>query len=133
MTTASTLQLSNLLNIYNKFLPSFTFPYIPFIIAAAFQSFAWVSGPLFLKNFSLSPRMAILLLFAAGEYLFMSPAMNAGVELLNMPEAQLVIIYHIITLIVFIFINIYIFSKPFQDKYIYASIFLVLSIYFVHK
>jgi uncharacterized protein (DUF486 family) len=133
METASTLQLQFLLDIYDKILPSITFPYIPFIIAAIFQSLAWVSGPIILKDFTLGPRMIILILFAIGEYLFMSPAMNAGVELLKMTESKLVITYHIITLLVFIIINIYIFNKSFETKYIYAVIFCILAIYFAHK
>ena len=84
--TKSTQQLKYLLDMYYKFLPKASFPYIPFIIAAFFQSLAWMSGPIFLDNYSLLPRMLILLLFAAGEYLFMSPAMNAGVEILGMKE-----------------------------------------------
>ena len=86
MSTVARPELQNLLNIYTKILPLKTFPFIPFIIAAFFQSLAWMSGPIFLSNFTLIPRMFILILFAAGEYLFMSPAMNAGVEIFNMKE-----------------------------------------------
>jgi hypothetical protein len=79
MPTASTKELQYLLNKYTRILPIETFPFVPFIIAAIFQSLAWMSGPIFLNKYSLTPRILILLLFAAGEYLFMSPAMNAGV------------------------------------------------------
>ncbi len=133
MESASTSQLRKMLNIYNKILPSKTFPYVPFIIAAFFQSMAWVSGPIFLNSFKLAPRMLILMSFAFGEYLFMSPAMNAGVEILNMKEPQLVITYHVTTLFVFIFVNIFIFKKTFEMKYVIASICSVLSIYFANK
>jgi uncharacterized protein (DUF486 family) len=129
MTTASTQQLKYLLDIYNRFLPSVSFPYIPFILGAFFQSLAWVSGPIFLKNFTLLPRMAILILFAMGEYIFMSPAMNAGVELLGMTEPQLVIQYHTTTLFVFIFVNIFLFKKAFELKYLFAFLFGGLSVY----
>ncbi len=133
MESASTSQLRKMLNIYNKILPSKTFPYVPFIIAAFFQSMAWVSGPIFLNNFKLVSRTLILMSFAFGEYLFMSPAMNAGVEILNMKEPQLVITYHVTTLFVFIFVNIFIFKKTFEMKYVLASIFSGLSIYFANK
>jgi hypothetical protein len=43
MESAATPQLRNLLTLYNKVLPSYTFPFIPFAIAAVFQSLAWVS------------------------------------------------------------------------------------------
>ncbi len=133
METAATPQLRNLLSIYTKILPLKTFPFVPFIIAALFQSFAWMSGPIFLGKYTLAPRMFILILFAAGEYLFMSPAMNAGVEIFNMKESYLVITYHIITLLVFIFVNIFIFKKMFETKYIFAFIFAGLAIYMANK
>ncbi len=133
MSTIATPQLQNILNIYTKILPLKTFPFIPFIIAAFFQSLAWMSGPIFLSKYTLGPRMFILILFAAGEYLFMSPAMNAGVEIFNMTESYLVITYHIITLIVFIFINIFIFKKQFEIKYLFAFIFAGLAVYMANK
>ncbi len=133
METAATPQLRNILSIYTKILPLKTFPFVPFIIAALFQSFAWMSGPIFLGKYTLAPRMLILILFAVGEYLFMSPAMNAGVEIFNMKESYLVITYHIITLLVFIFVNIFIFKKMFETKYIFAFIFAGLAIYMANK
>jgi uncharacterized protein (DUF486 family) len=133
METAATSQLRNILKIYTKILPIQTFPFVPFIIAALFQSFAWMSGPIFLSKYTLGPRMFILILFAAGEYLFMSPAMNAGVEIFNMKESYLVITYHIITLLVFIFVNIFIFKKNFETKYIFAFLFAGLAIYMANK
>lgn len=131
--TASTEQLRKLLNNYYKIFPKYTFPYIPFIIAAFFQSIAWMSGPIFLNNYSLTPRVLILILFAIGEYLFMSPAMNAGVELLNMKEPHLVIEYHIITLFVFILVNIFLFKKGFENKYIISFILGGFAVYFANK
>jgi uncharacterized protein (DUF486 family) len=133
MSTIATPQLQNILNIYTKILPLKTFPFIPFIIAAFFQSLAWMSGPIFLSKYTLGPRMFILILFAAGEYLFMSPAMNAGVEIFNMTESYLVITYHIITLLVFIFVNIFIFKKKFEIKYLFAFIFAGLAVYMANK
>lgn len=133
MESSSTPQLRKLLNIYNKFLPSSTFPYIPFIIAACFQSIAWVGGPIIFNNFTIVPRTIILMLIGLGEYLFMSPAMNAGVEVMNMKEPQLVITYHTTTLIIFILINIFVFKKTFEMKYVFAALFSVLGVYFANK
>jgi hypothetical protein len=127
--TASTPQLEKLLNGYFKIFPRFTFPFLPFVIAAFFQSMAWVSGPIFLSKYTLGPRMLILILFAVGEYVFMSPTMNAGVEILGMHEPHLVIEYHITTLIVFILINVYIFKKGFNMKYLSAFIFGAAAVY----
>ncbi len=129
METAATPQLRKILDIYKKVLPARSFPFIPFVIAAFFQSMAWMSGPIFLNNLTLGPRMLILILFACGEYLFMSPAMNAGVEILNMKESHLVIEYHITTLVVFMLVNIFLFRKPFEMKYMWAFIFSGMAIY----
>jgi len=133
MESSSTQQLRKLLKIYNKIFPTSTFPYIPFIIAAGFQAMAWVAGPIYFNNFTLVPRTLILMSFAFGEYLFMSPAMNTGVEVLNMKEPQLVITYHTTTLIVFILINIFVFKKTFEMKYVLAALFSVLGVYFANK
>ena len=132
MRTASTKQLEYLYNIYKQILPEKSFPFVPFIIAALFQSLAWMSGPIFLNNYSLVPRVLILLLFAAGEYSFMSPAMNAGVEILNMKESHLVVEYHVTTLIVFILVNIYLFKKSFNMKYGISFLLSGLAIYFAN-
>jgi len=132
MTTASTKQLQYLYNKYKQILPEKTFPFLPFIIAAFFQSLAWMSGPIFLNKYTLLPRVLILLIFAAGEYLFMSPAMNMGVEILNMKESQLVVEYHVTTLIVFILVNIYLFKKNFDMKYGIAFLLSGLAVYFAN-
>jgi uncharacterized protein (DUF486 family) len=129
MVSAAYNQLLSLINFYKKILPISTFPYIPLIMAAGFQSMAWMSGPIFLENLSLIPRVAFLLMFAVGEYSFMSPTMNASVEILNMAEPYLVIIYQVITLMVFIFMNIFVFKKPFELKYLVSTVLLVAAVY----
>jgi uncharacterized protein (DUF486 family) len=63
----------------------------------------------------------------------MTPTMNAGVELFNMNEAELVTEYHITTLIVFILVNIFIFKKRFEIKYLYSFIFAGFAVYFANK
>jgi uncharacterized protein (DUF486 family) len=129
MITKATPELSSLLNKYNQIFPEYTFPYLPFVIAALFQTFAWTSGSIFLKNYTLIPRVLILLLFAAGEYTFMSPAINAGVEVKNMDERHLVVTYQVITLIVFMMVSIFIYKQKFKLKYGFAFLFSGLAIY----
>jgi len=130
MITKATPELSILLNKYYKIFPKYTFPYIPFAIAALFQSFAWTSGSIFLKNYSLIPRIFILLLFAAGEYTFMSPAINAGVEIHNLDERNLVVTYQVVTLIVFMMVSVFIYKQKFKLKFGIAFLFAGLAIYF---
>ncbi len=127
--TASTAELRSLINIYTKFLPIQTFPFIPLTIAAFFQCLAWMSGPNLFYNYSLLPRLGIMWLLAGGEYLFMMPAMNASIEVLKNHEPLLVVIYQVITLIVFIFVNVFIFKKGFQLKYLISFIFLGLAVF----
>ena len=127
--TAATKQLSQLLAIYFSIFPRWTFPVLPLMIAAVFQSIAWMSGPIFLGHLTLLPRILVLWLFAAGEYTFMSPTMNAGVEIMGMREPFLVTMYQIVTLIVFIFVDIFIFKRPFEKKYYLCFSLLAMATY----
>ena len=127
--TAATSELKSLINTYTKFLPIQTFPFIPLIIAAFFQCLAWMSGPNLFYNYSLLPRLGIMWLLAGGEYLFMMPAMNASIEVLNKHEPLLVVIYQVITLVVFIFVNVFVFKKAFEIKYLIAFILLGLAVF----
>jgi uncharacterized protein (DUF486 family) len=129
MTTAATKQLAALLAAYLSIFPKWTFPYLPLGVAAIFQSFAWMSGPIFLNSLTLIPRILVLWLLAFGEYTFMSPTMNAGVEVIGWEEPFLVVIYQVMTLVVFMFINIFIFQKPFHVKYLISFILLSLAVF----
>ncbi len=122
-------QLKWLITSYNKFLPTWTFPFLPLGIAAVFQTLAWLSGPILFKNFSLFPRILILWGMALGEYTAMSPTMNAAVEILGMSEPLLVVIYQVMTLIVFMVVDMFIFKKPFGLKYLVSFILLSLAVY----
>lgn len=132
MVTAATPQLAALVKYYSKFFPLWTFPFLPLGIAAIFQSFAWMAGPIFLKNLTLLPRVLVLWLFALGEYSFMSPTMNAGVEVLNMSEPLLVVIYQVMTLFIFMLIDVFIFRKPFKTKYLVSFTLISLAVYIAY-
>lgn len=130
--TAATSQLKTLVQLYQKYLPWWTFPFLPLGIAAAFQSIAWMAGPIFFKHLTLIPRILVLWLFAAGEYTFMSPTMNAGVEVLGMSEPMLVTIYQVMTLIVFMLMDVFLFKKPFPFKYFVSFFLLALAVYIAY-
>jgi len=132
MNTASTVQLTKLIQYYQKLLPIWTFPYIPFILAATFQVLAWVGGSTILASYTLYPRIFILWGFALLEYIFMSPAINAGVEVLGKSESFLVVMYHIVTLVCFILINTLVFKRPFEMKYLVCFILVGLATYVAH-
>ena len=113
---------------YFRVMPSWTFPILPLIIAAAFQVFAWFGGTL-LSNLTAVPRVLALWGFALGEYSFMSPAMNAAKEVLGMSESLLVVLYQVVTLVVFTIINTTIFNNPFEMKYIVSYVLLSAAVY----
>jgi uncharacterized protein (DUF486 family) len=113
---------------YFRVLPSWTFPILPLAIAAAFQVFAWFGGTL-LSNLTAIPRVLVLWGFALGEYSFMSPAMNAAKEVLGMSESLLVVLYQVVTLVVFIIINTTVFKNPFEIKYLVSYSLLAAAVY----
>lgn len=130
--TRSTPQLARLVAAYTSVLPLSTFPWIPLTIAAFFQVFAWTSGSTMLGQYTLLPRMLILWLFAGGEYLFMSPSMNAGVEVLGMSEPLLVVIYQVVTLVVFMLVNTVVYKNPFRWNYAASFVLLAAAVYMAY-
>jgi uncharacterized protein (DUF486 family) len=129
MPSAAYAELSKLLSFYTRVLPSWSFPYVPLTIAAVFQVIAWFGGQSF-YGLSLIPRVLVLWLFAFGEYGFMSPAMNAAQEILGTSEATLVIVYQMITLIVFLLVNKFWFKKTLSKNNYVSFAFASAAIYF---
>ena len=129
--SAANRQLRALLDTYVRFLPKSTFPLVPFIIASVFQVFAWFGGR-FLGHLSLVPRVMVLWLFALGEYAFMSPAMNAATEVLNMSENALIILYSVAGLVVFAFISLIIFRNKMTMRHVVAMILLAVATLLVY-
>jgi uncharacterized protein (DUF486 family) len=127
--SAAYAQLKAFIKTYEKYLPMWTFPFLPLGIAAFFQTLAWLSGPIFFRHLSLFPRILILWGLAFFEYAPMSVSMNAGVEVLGMSEPHLVVIYQVMTLVVFILVDLFIFNKPFPPKYIIAFALLAAAVY----
>lgn len=122
-------QLKWLTDRYRSRLPLWTFPFLPLAVAAVFQSMAWMSGPIFFGSLSLVPRLFVLWFLALGEYVFMSTSMNAGVEVFGMQEPLLVVIYQVMTLVVFMLIDIFVFRKRFKLKYAVSFVMLALAVY----
>ena len=129
MHSAAYGELSKLVSWYNLILPSWSFPYVPLTIAAGFQVIAWFGGQTF-SGLSLIPRVLVLWLFAFGEYGFMSPAMNAAQEILGTPEATLVIVYQMITLLVFLIVNRVWFKKTLSKNNYISFVFACAAIFF---
>ena len=130
--TAATPQLAKALGIYQRVLPLWTFPYLPFLIAGTFQVMAWVGGSTILSNLTLFPRILVLWFFALFEYLFSAPAINAGVEVLGRSESFLVVMYHIMTLVCFVLINTFVFKRPFGIKYLICFVLVAIATVVAH-
>ena len=130
--SAALPQLRALVAGYRALLPMWTFPFLPLAVAALFQCLAWVSGPILLHGLTLAPRVLILLLFACGEYAFMSPTMNAGVEVLGMRESLLVVVYHATTLVVFMLMDLLLLKREFQAKYAAAFALVAAAVYIAY-
>lgn len=131
MVSAAYGQYVALINKYTSFLPKSTFPWIPLIIAAVFQVFAWFGGR-FLGGLTMIPRVFVLWFLALGEYAFMSVSMNASTEVLKMNESLLVVIYQVATLVVFIIINSTVFRNKFKWKYLASFVCLGLAVFFAY-
>lgn len=131
MKSAAHVQLKAIYETYTRLLPKWTFPAVPFIIAALFQVYAWFGGR-YLVKYTLLPRVLILWLFALGEYSFMSPAMNASQEVVGMSENVIIILYHAATLVVFTFVSFFVFKNTFTWKHIVALLLLGISILLVY-
>jgi uncharacterized protein len=131
MISAAYDQLKTLVRLYSKVLPLWTFPWIPFVFAAFFQTMAWFGGR-FLVGYTLGPRILILWAIAFFEYCFMSTAMNASVEVLKNRETQLIVIYQVVTLVVFMIVNRFIFKNPFTWRHLLAYVLLAAAVYFAY-
>lgn len=130
--TRATEQLKAIVALYKRYLPLGTFPYVPLALGAVFQVFAWTSGSRLLGGLTLVPRVLVLWMFALGEYSFMSTAMNAGVEVLKMSEPFLVVVYQVVTLVVFMLVNLFVYKNPFKWKYVVSFTLLAAAVYVAH-
>lgn len=120
-------QLERLVQFYRAWLPERAFPLVPFALAAVFQVFAWFGGR-FLGGLTLVPRVLVLWLFALGEYSLMSPAMNAGQEVLGMSENALVILYNIATIVVFALVSVLVFRNPIRWQHALAALLVLAAV-----
>jgi uncharacterized protein (DUF486 family) len=132
MLTAATPELRSLLSRYQAVLPLWSFPYLPLTVAACAQVLAWLSGPILFARMRMAPRIGALWLLAGAEYMFMSPSMNAAVEIMGMSEAMLVVTYQVITIIVFIAMDLLVFKREMRAKHLIAFALLAAAVYVVH-
>lgn len=130
--TKATEQLKKIMAVYDKYLPKWSFPFFPLTVGALFQVFAWTSGSRLLGAYSLLPRILILWLFAGGEYLFMSTAMQAGIETRGLSEPIMVVVYQVITLVVFMLVNLFVYGNPFKPKYLVSFVLLAAAVYIAY-
>ena len=111
------------------------------ICSNVFMTFAWY-GHLQIKKLNIAENKSLIAiiilswLIALFEYAFMIPANKIGFEKNGGPFDlfQLKIIQEIISLIVFIFIAVFVFkTNTLQWNYIVGFIFILLAVFFVFK
>lgn len=101
------------------------------VIANFFMTFAWYGH---LKDMSAKPLWIIILIswaIAFFEYCFQVPANRIGSQYYTLP--QLKIIQEVITMSVFGLFCLFYMKIPLSKNFIYATLCLILSIYFIFK
>lgn len=127
--TRATAQLRRWMAAYDRWLPRWTFPWLPMGVGALFQVLAWTAGSRLLAGVSLGPRMLALWLLAGCEYAFSIVAINAGVEVRALPEPVLVVAYQVVTLVAFLAVNLLVYGNPFRVKYAVSFALLAAAVY----
>lgn len=125
--SAAYKELRFVVDVYKRFLPIKTFPFVMLSVAAIFQVLAWFGGTLF-PTLSMVPRVLALWGLALIEYSVMSPTMSASIELLGYSESFLVVLNHVLPFLVFMIMNRFIFKSPFTWRHTVAICLVVTAV-----
>ena len=126
--THNTESLNSILNLYTKFLPKNTYPWVMLTLAAAAQFFAWFGGAYFFPKASMKKKILSSWIFAFVQLAFLVPAICVSVGLLNYSESYLSVVFHAIGLIAFVIINKYTLKSPFNKKHAIAFILIIIAV-----
>ncbi len=127
--TGATPQLQKIINIYTKFLPAWTYPYVGFIIAGSVVFLSWFGGRLFFPNSSLLVRILGLWSIAFVEYSVLIPTIGASVEVLHMSESTLAVLIHAVQLTMFMILNKFTLKAPFTMKHAIAFALMIAAVF----
>jgi hypothetical protein len=126
--TNATESLIKIINIYNQYLPSYTYPWVILCLASIIQFFAWFGGRYLFPNATLIKRIFFLWLIAALEFIVLIPGIGASAEILGYSESFLAIIFHAFQLGIFFILNKYTLKAEFNNYHMFAFILMGLSI-----
>jgi len=129
--TKASTELIKITEIYNKYLPLNTFPWIMLSLASIVQFFAWFGGRYLFPNVHLGQRIFYLWLIAAIEFIILIPGIGASAEILGYSESFLAIIFHAFQLVIFYILNRFTLKAKFTTKHYVAFILMILSVLIV--
>lgn len=129
--TKASSELIKITEIYNKYLPLKTFPWVMLSVASIVQFFAWFGGRYLFPNSTLINRVILLWLIAAIEFIILIPGIGASVEILGYSESFLAIIFHAFQLVIFYILNRFTLKAQFTKKHYIAFILMILSVLIV--
>ncbi len=124
-------ELKKIIDIYSKFLPRGSYPWIMMIIASCCTFFSWFGGKYLFPTATLLPRMFYSWLIAAIQYAFLLPGIGGSVEVLGMSQNALAIIVHAIQLIVYLVMNKFTTKFELTRKHIVAFVLMTIAVIIV--
>jgi uncharacterized protein (DUF486 family) len=131
VSTAATTQLRNIVGMFSKFLPTWLFPYVGFVLAGSIVFVAWFGGRMLFPGSSLLVRILGLWGIALLEYSILIPTIGGSVEVLKISESTLAVLIHAVQLIMFMILNRFTLKAPFQIKHAIAFALIIASIFVV--
>jgi uncharacterized protein (DUF486 family) len=131
--TNATNELTSVLKHYNKFLPSYTFPWVVLALASIAQFFAWFGGRYLFPQAKLMKRIIYLWFIAFIEFIILIPGIGVSSEILGYSESYLALIFHAFQLVIFYILNRYTIKAPFTKKHMIAFILMGASVMVVAK
>lgn len=129
--SGSTEQFRQIIQIYSRFAPKWTFTPVGFLLAGAVVFVAWFGGRVFFPSFTLIPRILSLWSIALLEYFILIPTIGASVEVLNIPESSLAVLIHAAQLFMFFVLNGIILNSPFTANHAVAFLLMISAIFLV--
>lgn len=126
--TKASSELIKITDIYNKYLPLKTFPWVILSAASIAQFFAWFGGRYLFPNSTLINRIFLLWLIAGIEFLILIPGIGASSEILGYSESFLAIIFHAFQLVIFYILNKMTLKAEFTKKHYIAFILMIISV-----
>jgi uncharacterized protein (DUF486 family) len=119
-------ELKQIIDIYQSFLPRYTFPVVFLSIAACAVFFAWFGGNYLFHSSSLSQRIVYSWFIALIEYIFLIIGIGGSVEVLSMSQNTISILIHALQLIAYFILNLFTTKYELTWKH-YLSIMFIFS------